>query len=136
MRIVIVLIMVCQASALDQHWVDSVAGQNCSSFLHTPLLSHFPDKKYESQISDYYSPSNGCPPWYHHSSNQCIFGDNLDRVLKDDTYLMQTSIQHFYCMTVSNTTGTSVVGRLVPIMLLKLPNILFLYARKTYLLFP
>ena len=120
--------MVCQASALDQHWVDSVAGQNYSSFLHTPLLSHFPDKKDESQISDYYSPSNGCPPWYHHSSNQCIFGDNLDRVLKDDTHLMQTSIQHFYCMTVSNTTGTSVVGRLVPIMLIKLPNILFLYA--------
>ena len=103
--------MVCQASALDQHWVDSVAGQNCSSFLHIPLSSHFPDKKYESQISDYYSPSNGCPPWYYYSSNHCIFGDNLDRVLKDDMHLMQTSIQHFYCMTVSNTTGTSVVGR-------------------------
>ena len=88
-----------------------MAGQNCSSFLHIPLSSHFPDKKDESQISDYYNPSNGCPPWYYYSSNHCIFGDNLDRVLKDDTHLMQTSIQHFYCMTVSNTTGTSVVGR-------------------------
>ena len=105
MEKMLILLVVCQASALDQHWIESVAEQNCSSILHIPLSSYSPGRKYNSHLT---STSAHCPPWYYFSSNHCVFGDHLEGIMREDTHTMQASVQHLYCLTTSSYSNMNI----------------------------
>ena len=109
MEKIIILLVVCQVSALDKYWIESLADQNCSSILCIPLSSYPPESKYRSLST---STSEHCPPWYYFSSNHCVFGDYLQGIMKEDIHTMQTSVQHLYCLTTSSYSNmnNTVVG--------------------------
>ena len=96
MKILLVYCLVRKVDTLDYQGAPSLIGNNCSSLLHIPIH----DSSRETDVKKCDNCSNDCPPWYQPSGHgTCQFGDNLGFYVKAITYLMQSELEKFYCMT-------------------------------------
>ena len=92
---------------LDHHWVDYVAGMNCTSLLSSDQINS------TSAKCKTWNPTSQCPPWYCPSQdNLCQSGDTLRSVIFFQDRTNQPHLLPFYCMTTSQngTQRKDVIG--------------------------
>ena len=77
------------SSSLDQHWISSIDGANC-----TPYLTK----------EQHYNKSLQCPPWYRFDGNTCQKGKSYKNVVYFQPGTNQPHLLPFYCMTTSENT--------------------------------
>ena len=113
---IIVFLLVMEAwcvQGLDTGWTDSIAGMNCSSFLHLPKANNGLSQKYITNNDDTSSSTKNemvqnhleCPPWYIRNNNTCKRGSNLHSIIIFMDRTGQTWLEPFYCMTTAKIKG-------------------------------
>ena len=110
MNLLLMIVVLASASfpcalAMDGKWIAKVENSNCNSTFARSI---------ERNVSDAMplSVSTDCPPWYYISEdgNGCVAGKSVDNTVIINPTTMQTSINHFSCMTKDNNSNVTVLG--------------------------
>ena len=105
-----VVVLLCHfTQCLDQHWVNNIAGMNCTSYLTKEQHNRTSGKtdRLFSTINDTVlvrSKPLHCPPWYLLKGNTCDSGYYYDDVVQFQPRTGQPLLLPFYCMTTSHNT--------------------------------
>ena len=90
------------SSSLDQHWVFSIDGTNCTSY-----LTKEQHNRTFGSTDTLFSTSNDtvlCPPWYLLKGNTCQRGNDRLGMIRFSSKTNQPFLLPFYCMTTSENT--------------------------------
>ena len=120
LKILLLHYLVRRVGTLDYQWAESLIGKNCSSSLHIPIHNSS-----NEDLRKCDNCSNDCPPWYQPSGNgTCQFGNDLGFIVKSITYLMQSELEQFQCMTttIKGSERIDVVGNCIFSALASLDN--------------
>ena len=116
-KVTVSLLLVWPVHSLDERWVGSVNGMNCSSFLSgyngSSGCSSSINGKIKCETKSGPTQPSLCPPWYRLSNNSdCRTGDNFRSVVYFSPRTWQTRLQTFYCMTTTQnlTQRKDVIG--------------------------
>ena len=105
-----VVVFLCHfIQCLDQHWVNNIAGMNCTSYLTKEQHNRISGstERLISTINDTVlvrSKPLQCPPWYLLKGNTCDSGYYYDDVVQFQPRTGQPLLLPFYCMTTSHNT--------------------------------
>ena len=105
-----VVVLLCHfTQCLDQHWVNNIAGMNCTSYLtkeqhnrtsgNTDRLFYIINYTVLVRSKPFH-----CPPWYLLKGNTCDSGYHYDDVVQFQPRTGQPLLLPFYCMTTSHNT--------------------------------
>ena len=103
------VVLLCHfTQCLDQHWINNIAGMNCTSYLtkeqHNRTSGSI--ERLISTINDTIlvrSKCLQCPPWYLLNANTCQKGNYHWGVIDVQNKTNQPFLLPFYCMTTSET---------------------------------
>ena len=95
--VLVVLTDTSLVSSLERNWVNRITDNNCNLIANYFLNKSIQLKRNGTEASNQHTD---CPPWYYQSDEgQCRFGNSLNGIMFTHQTTLQSSLQHFYCMT-------------------------------------